>query len=107
MRVCHGLLMGLTIDIRTCMPGAVNGSCGLVYLSGCSARTDMVDSSTAAIAMVDTKSFRVVVMVSSPSLRRFFRLLPALRFEEGVRRPKVFFHASRKFPVFWFHPKCC
>src|SRR5438046_209626 len=86
------------MDIRTCMPGAVNGSCGFVYLSACSARTDIVVSRTAAVAIADTKSFRVVVVMMpfSFSTTSVF-VLPALRFKEGVGRARAFFHDFRKF----------
>jgi hypothetical protein len=58
-----------------------------------------VDSRTAAVAIVDTKSLLVEVMVAlSFSAQRliaiWFGALPALRFEEGVRRAKAFFLGS-------------
>jgi len=50
-----------------------------------------------------------MMALSSFSAQRLFfdlfRALPALRFEEGVRRAKAVFHASRKFSGMLIHPK--
>src|SRR6266498_253047 len=59
----HFLLIGLTIDIRTRMPYAVNGSCGLMYLSGDSARSCAVEARTAMVSIAETNSLPVRIMI--------------------------------------------
>ena len=56
--------MGLTMDIRTCMPYAVNGSCGFLNLSHCSAWTDAVDSIT-MMAIAERNDLRMLDMMFS------------------------------------------
>src|ERR1051326_1881287 len=90
------LLIGLMSDMRTCMPYAVNGSCGLVYLSGWSARMAALKRSTVLTA-ADTNRLRAVFMMLFLSLYGTqFGLAGKSRFAEELRLGKSFFRRDTK-----------